>query len=125
MKQKAKMSKPWIMAFIVLSGIAIFTSCEKFSYVLETVDPVVPVLFQTEIQPIFTNNCINCHRGSRNPDLRDGNSFASLTTGGYVTAPAATSRLNVMINSASHAAFTLDTEKQKILIWIEQGAQNN
>lgn len=125
MKQKAKMSKLWIVALIVLSGIALFTSCEKYSYVLETVDPVVPVLFQTEIQPVFTNNCINCHRGTRNPDLRDGNSFAALTTGGYVTLPAAASRLNVMINSTSHAAFTLDTEKQKILIWIEQGAQNN
>ena len=72
MKQKAKMSKPWLAAFILLSGMAIFTSCEKYSWVIETVDPEVPVLFQTEVQPIFTAKCISCHKGTRNPDLRDG-----------------------------------------------------
>jgi hypothetical protein len=125
MKQKAKMSKPWIVAFLLLSGMAIFTACEKYSWVVETVDPEVPVLFQTEVQPIFTAKCIGCHKGTRNPDLRDGFSYASLTTGGYVALPAETSRLNKQLNSSSHTAFTLATEKQTIFIWIEQGAKNN
>jgi hypothetical protein len=125
MKQKAKMSKAWIVAFILLSGMAVFTSCEKYSWVIETVDPVVPVLFQTEVQPIFTEKCITCHKGTRNPDLRDGFSYASLTVGGYVLLPAETSRLYKQLTSSSHTAFTLSTEKQTILIWIEQGAKNN
>jgi hypothetical protein len=105
--------------------MTLFSSCEKYVYELGTVDPVEPVLFQTQIQPIFTNNCITCHKGSRNPDLRDGNSYNSLTTGGYVNLPAANSRLYKQVVSGSHFSFTLDTEKQLILIWVGQGALNN
>jgi hypothetical protein len=125
MKQKAEMSKPWLMAFIVLAGIALFTSCEKYSFTVETVDPVIPVLFQTEIQPIFSAKCVTCHSGARNPDLRDGNSYTSLTEGNYVDMPAETSKLYAKINSGFHASMTLPTEKSKILIWIQQGAQEN
>lgn len=123
MKDIAKISKHWVV-FIVLSA-AFFTSCEKYSYQVEVVDPVVPVLFQTEIQPIFTANCITCHRGSRAPDLRDGNSYKSLTEGGFVTQPAESSELYTIFESASHTSRALPAEKQKILIWIQQGALNN
>lgn len=112
-------------AVVILSGMLVFSACEKYSYLLETVDPEEPVLFQTQIQPIFTGNCITCHKGVRSPDLRDGFSYGSLTEGKYVTLPAAESKLYKKIISGSHSAFTLDAEKQLILIWIEQGAQNN
>ena len=125
MKLRAKMSWPFLITVIILSGAALFASCEKYVYEVETVDPQVPVLFQTEIQPIFSNNCIVCHKGSRNPDLRAGISYASLTTGGYVNLPAVTSRLYSQVVSGSHTSFTIDTEKQLILNWIAQGAQNN
>jgi len=125
MKLRAKMSWPFLITVIILSGAALFASCEKYVYEVETVDPQVPVLFQTEIQPIFSNNCIVCHKGSRNPDLRAGASYASLTTGGYVNLPAITSRLYSQVVSGSHTSFTIDTEKQLILNWIAQGAQNN
>jgi hypothetical protein len=125
MKQIEKMSKPWLMAFIVISGIVLSTSCEKYSYVVEKANPEATVLFQTEIQPIFTSKCIMCHGGSRNPDLRDGKSYASLTTGGYVQLPAETSKLYLKITSSSHESRTLPIEKDKILFWIRQGAKNN
>lgn len=125
MKLKAKMSWPVIMAVIFLGGIGLFSSCEKYAYQVETVNPVDSVHFQIQIQPIFSNNCITCHKGSKNPDLRDGNSYSSLTTGGYVNLPAANSKLYSQVISGSHASFTLDTEKQLILIWIGQGALNN
>ena len=125
MKQKAKILKPGIVAFIILAGAALVASCEKYAYNVETVNPVDTVLFQTEIQPIFTANCIVCHKGTRNPDLRDGQSYSSLTTGGFVNLPAETSKLYSQITSGSHDSFTLPGEKQKILIWILQGAQNN
>jgi hypothetical protein len=114
-----------VAAFIITAGMVLFSSCEKYVYQLETVNPEEPVLFQTQIQPIFTNNCITCHKGSRNPDLRDGNSYASLTGGGYVSLPAENSRLYSQVTSGSHTSFTLDAEKQLILIWIGQGALNN
>jgi hypothetical protein len=125
MKIKVKLLWTVVAAFLIPAGMTLFSSCEKYAYELETVDPVEPVLFQTQIQPIFTNNCITCHKGSRDPDLRDGNSYNSLTTGGYVNLPAANSRLYRQVVSGSHFSFTIDTEKQLILIWIGQGALNN
>lgn len=122
---KVKLSWRIVAALIIPAGMLLFSSCEKYAYQLETVNPEEPVLFQTQIQPIFTNNCITCHKGSRNPDLRNGNSYASLTNGGYVNLPAASSRLYSQVISGSHTAFTLDTEKQLILLWIGQGALNN
>lgn len=125
MKLKLKFSWSLISAFIILAGVFLLSSCEKYRYQVETVNPVDTVHFQTQIQPIFNANCIVCHKGSRNPDLRDGNSYESLTTGHYVDKPAETSKLYRQVTSASHAPFTSDTEKQLILVWIDQGALNN
>jgi len=125
MKMKARLSWSIVAALIIPAGMLFFSSCEKYAYQLETVDPEEPVLFQTQIQPIFTTNCIACHKGSRNPDLRNGFSYASLTGGSYVTIPADDSKLYKKMVSSSHAAFSLDTEKQLVLLWIGQGALNN
>jgi len=125
MKQIGKISIPGIVIVVLFTGSLMFSSCEKYKFIVETVNPVDTVHFQSEIQPIFTANCINCHRGSRDPDLRNGNSYTSLTTGGFVTLPAESSRLYRQITSTSHTSFTLPAEKQKILIWIQQGAHDN
>jgi len=125
MKMKVKLSWSIVAALIIPAGMALFSSCEKYTFEPETIDPGEPVLFQTQIQPVFTSNCIQCHKGSRDPDLRDGFSYASLTEGNYVSTPAENSKLYRQIVSGSHKAFTLDTEKQLVLIWIGQGALNN
>jgi hypothetical protein len=119
------MFKSGITALIFAGALILFGSCEKYSFLVETVNPADSVYFQTMVQPIFTANCITCHRGSRDPDLRAGNSYASLTSGGYVDLPAESSKLYLKINSSSHVSFTLPEEKQKILFWIQQGAHNN
>ncbi|MBP1666629.1 MAG: hypothetical protein H6Q23_1489 [Bacteroidetes bacterium] len=125
MKMKVKLSWSVVAALIIPAGMALFSSCEKYGFEPETIDPGEPVLFQTQIQPVFTRNCIQCHKGSRNPDLRDGFSYASLTQGNYVNIPAENSKLYRQIVSGSHTAFTLDAEKQLVLTWIGQGALNN
>ncbi len=125
MRQKADLSNTVIVVFFVFAISVLLESCEKYSFEVGEVDPDETVLFQSEIQPVFTKNCITCHKGSRDPDLRDGLSYASLTEGDYVTLPAETSGLYTRINSGSHLPFTLPEEKLKILYWIEQGALNN
>lgn len=125
MKMKLTLVRAVAGSLLMLAGPLLFSSCEKYTYQIGTVDPEEPVSFQTQIQPIFTNNCITCHKGNRNPDLRAGNSYNSLTTGNYVTLPAENSRLYRMVTSGSHSSFTLDSEKQLILLWIGQGAPNN
>jgi hypothetical protein len=125
MKRKIRLLPAVVLVMLFTAGLGLFSSCEKYAYQVETVNPEEPVLFQTQIQPIFTNNCINCHRGNRNPDLRDGNSYASLTGGNYVSLPAESSKLYRQLTSGSHSSYTLDNEKQLILLWISQGAKNN
>ena len=122
---KVKLSWSIVAALIIPAGMALFSSCEKYAFEPETIDPGEPVLFQTQIQSVFTSNCIQCHKGSRDPDLRDGFSYASLTEGNYVSTPAENSKLYRQIVSGSHKAFTLDAEKQLVVIWIGQGALNN
>jgi hypothetical protein len=125
MERKSNLSWTLFLAVILLGGVFFFASCEKYAIQEETVNPEQPVSFADQIQPIFTKNCIVCHNGSRNPDLREGNSYNSLTTGGYVTLPAEDSRLYKQITSSSHKSLTLDSEKELILVWIQQGAQDN
>lgn len=125
MKKKFKLFRSIVAVLVIPASLVFFSSCEKYLIVQEQIDPGQTVSFQTEIQPIFNQNCITCHKGSRNPDLREGNSYQSLTSGGYVNLPAADSKLYRQVTSSSHTSFTNDTEKQLIYNWIDQGAQNN
>jgi hypothetical protein len=109
--------------FLVL--LVLLSSCEKVKIIAQSVDPDATWSLSTDIQPIFTSNCISCHGGTRSPDLRSGKSFASLTNGGYVTAPAESSKLYSKMTGSDHNARSTDTEKLKVLYWIEQGALNN
>lgn len=125
MKTKVRVLQAVSVISVMLVSM-LFTSCEKVTYSVEAGgNPNETVLFQTQIQPIFSSICTTCHKGTRNPDLRDGHSYTSLTTGGYVNLPAETSRLYEQINSSSHTSFTTPAQKQLILFWIQQGAQNN
>ena len=117
--------KPGIIVFAVLAGIIILASCEKYSFRVETPNPVDSVHFNAVIKPLLDDKCTNCHGGSRDPDLRASFSYESLTTGGYVDLPAEKSKLYTKVISSSHSSFTLPEAKLKILYWISQGAKNN
>jgi hypothetical protein len=129
-----KIFKNLILLFSIVAGLFYFSSCEKYTYIVDKRIPIIDttgndtasyVKFATEIQPIFTAKCIGCHKGTRNPDLREGNSYASLTGGGYVNAPASSSKLYTQLNAGSHSSLTTQDDKTKILLWISQGAKNN
>jgi hypothetical protein len=125
MRQEKKLTKLGTMVAIVLAGITLFASCEKKSFIVETINPTDSVHFQAVIQPLFTNNCVTCHKGARNPNLTDGNSYSSLKTGGYITPADSTCRLYVKVKSGHPSPSFQETDRQKIYIWIKQGAKNN
>jgi len=110
---------------ILVIALAGFVSCEKYTFLPPAVDPNKEWKLSEDIQPIFNSNCVSCHGGATAPDLREGKSYNSLTKGGYVTPADETCRLYVKITSSSHMPRTTDSEKQKILFWIQQGPKNN
>jgi hypothetical protein len=126
MNQKLSMLKQLMTAFIVIAAIGGLASCEKYTFKPEVINTVDTVHFKTEIQPIFNAKCVSCHTSIRKPDLREGYSYNSLTTGGFVNKPGESSILYLQMTTVStHIPRSSDTEKQKVLIWINQGAKNN
>jgi hypothetical protein len=125
MNQNVRKTRVILAIAILIIALAGFASCEKYTFIPPAVDPNYEWKLSEDIQPIFNANCISCHGGTTAPDLRQGKSYNSLTRGGYVNLPGETSRLYVKITSSSHLPRTTDTEKQKILYWINQGAKNN
>ena len=127
MNQKLKRIRQIFIALILIAAVEGFSSCEKNSFAPPAVDPNQTWHFQTDIQPIFTANCITCHNGKTQfPDLRSGKSFTSLSSGGYITPPGETSILyhQITTNSA-HIPRSTDEQKLEVLYWINQGALNN
>ncbi len=114
-----------IVLVLIVTAVAGLSSCEKYSYKPPLVDSTQVWHLSTDIQPIFNDNCVSCHGGVRPPDLRTGNSWASLTGGHFVDQPARTSLLYLQLNSGDHQPRTTAVQKLEILYWIKQGAQNN
>ena len=125
MKQRLNMLRQLVAAFIVIAAIGGLASCEKYSFMPEVVNPTDSVHFQAEIQPIFSANCISCHGPIKRPDLRDGYAYEALIKGNYVNQPGESSKLYTKMTGSDHAPRSSDVDKQKVLIWINQGAHNN
>jgi hypothetical protein len=125
MNQKLNRIRKILVGLVLVAAVLGFSRCEKYQYTPPVINEEDTLSFQTDIQPIFTSNCIACHGGTVDPDLREGRSYQSLTTGAYVDQPGETSRLYTIMTSSSHESRSSDADKQKVLIWINQGALNN
>ena len=94
------------------------------------VDTSVVVLFSTQIQPIFTANCILCHKtGGTAPDLTAGNAFNSINSSKYINKSSPTQSLiyrRVIPTGGFTGHFNLPTDQAALLlVWITQGAKEN
>jgi hypothetical protein len=125
MNKRLNLLKHLLAVLVIMAAIGGLSSCEKYTWTPEVINPVDTVHFQADIQPIFNANCTSCHGAIRRPDLRDGKSYESLTSGGYVDQPGETSELYTKMISSDHASRSNDADKQKVLVWINQGALNN
>jgi len=117
--------------------IVSFSSCYYDGIIEPPTDQPIdntPLSFKTDIQPIFDANCIACHNGNLNPDLRDGNSYAALSAipGSIVAGDANGSELVDMLehkagvdNPMPPSAPMASTNINLIITWINQGALNN
>lgn len=121
---------------IVLSALSlvVMTGCYK-DVLSPGQDPNAPpqdVSFSGDLQPIFTANCTSsgCHddKPSHNPSLVTGKSYNAIIQGGYVnTAVPTNSILYNEVKSANMppSGALKQSDIQKILDWIRNGAPNN
>ena len=113
--------------FMVILGGLFLYSCSNDTLVPAQINPATKISFATNIQPIFTQKCIGCHNGTTSPDLRTGNSFASLTSLGLINtgSPGQSILYTEMAPNGGMAGYTNTTDAQVVLLWIQQGAKNN
>ena len=126
------MKKPLRLTNTVVVIILVFTlSGCYYDKITDDTPPDQIVSFSNDIQPIFNANCTSCHPTIEPlPDLTAGNSYNSITNGGYIVAnDINTSTLyqrllgnpGIMPPSGSLPASEINLIKN----WIEQGALNN
>jgi hypothetical protein len=125
MNQRLKMLRQLIAAIIVITAIVGLSSCEKYTYMPEVINPDETIHFGATIQPIFNDKCISCHTGGALPDLREGHSYQTLSDDGLITPPGESSGLYLKMKSSSHNSRSNDADKENVRIWIDQGALNN
>jgi len=125
MNQKIVLTKQALVAVFLLFSATCFVSCEGYVWDPPKIDTSIPVLFQTEILPIFSN-CTSCHGGGIDPDLRSANAYNSLSNGGYINvASPESSKIYAHLLTSPHNTRCSDLDRQKILAWIKQGALDN
>ena len=120
-----------IIPFILAGGFLLLSSCYYDSRDAEDL-PDVPepenVSFSEDVQPIL-NQCTQCHNGSQDPDMREGNSYNALVPAYVEPFDAEGSELYQKLPGVGHPinpGFTLNAnEIATIEGWINQGAKNN
>jgi hypothetical protein len=130
MNQKIVFTRQIVVAIALVFSAAAIVSCEKYIYdPPPPLNPDIQILFSTDIIPIFTgNNCTDCHNGSfKDPDLRPANAYSVLTTGTtYINkAVPESSELYAHLLTSPHNTRCTQTQRDKILLWIKQGAKDN
>lgn len=115
-----------LIRIIILVILSIsMTSCYYDQIEDVEIDPGTVIKFSDDIQPIFTrNNCIECHNGNRDPDLRPDNAYSSLVPE-YVTAGNADDSFFYTWLAIDGHGDVSTSDLAKIEAWINNGAPNN
>lgn len=117
-----------LAGLMVILILAFASSC-KYDEVLprEVEIPIDSVSFAVDIQPIFDANCLNCHSGTISPNLETGNSYNELINNNLInTEVPENSILYNEVNLGGHAeGYVTLEERTLILVWIQQGGNNN
>ena len=84
----------------------------------------ISVNYIDKLQPVFNNNCIECHHDRRDPDLRDGGSYMSLMNGGYIDDPTSfdSTLLYIALQADRHILKISEDTLNVIYNWLKSGA---
>uniref|UniRef100_UPI0032178455 hypothetical protein n=1 Tax=uncultured Draconibacterium sp. TaxID=1573823 RepID=UPI0032178455 len=130
------MKKLKILLSVVLVTF-LFTGC-LYNFILPepetpTTDPDDPnapeVSFAEDIVPIFTSaTCISCHNGGQSPNLTGTNVYSNIVPAFINTTDAESSEIydypSPATSKHSWSKYS-SAQAAQVLLWINQGAQNN
>jgi hypothetical protein len=126
-----KMKRLQTFVLILFIGVMISSCTYDFIKKPEPINPTTPVSFATQILPIFsTDACTGCHKpGGQSPDYTSANAYASIISNNVVNTTTPESSLlytvpNPTTGGHTWTKFTAQ-QAQLVLLWIQQGAQNN
>lgn len=115
--------------FLILILLALFLNGCKYDFILPVEVPPVdnggqPVSFATQIVPIFTEKCIECHK-TQAPLMNADIAYNQLVPKYVNTSIPASSKIYSVPSSGAHYARTSAVQSALILKWITEGAKNN
>ncbi len=117
-----------LLIVLLFVAVPVFSGCLWDQRVLP--DPVSNVSFSRDLQPLFNSKCAisACHEGGSIPlNLSATVAYDELISGNYIdTASPAGSKLYVKISPGeSMEQYANNSDRAKVLKWIEEGAMNN
>ncbi len=124
-----KRSHKFLIAFLL--SVTVFSCTYDFIKKPEPINPTTPVSFATQILPIFsTDGCTGCHKpGGQNPDFTAANAYSSIISNNVVNTSNPESSLLYTVPDPSTSGHSWDKytsqQVQLVLLWIQQGAENN
>ena len=137
---KQQIMKQYINTLIIIIVILTLVSCYNDIGPIEPDMSGADILFTNDVQPIFTQNCIQCHTSYDSLNLTEGNSYNEIVNmnsysydGLLVTPnePDNSVLFNKINNSNNYGAnmplgdFLSANEIAIIKQWIIEGAKNN
>ncbi len=124
--------------FIIVVAISFFTSACEYAFLApEELPPIdggngngVEVSFATDVLPIFENRCASCHKsGGPDPILTGSAAYQSINNSKYINLDSPESSLiysYVAPGASTHTHRQYSAaQAQYVLVWIQQGAENN
>jgi hypothetical protein len=131
MNNIVKMNVKNIILLLFIAITFLLGGC-KYNWVIPeevpVIDPDEPISFSQQILPIFSEkNCTACHDGTPAPDLREANAYASVNSERFInrTTPEESSIYTAPHPDGGHPVKYSAVQAALVLIWIQQGAENN
>lgn len=115
------------MALLIL-GLICFQSCYYDVVITEEEDETEVKSFSGDVLPILRSSCATCHDGTVTlPDMRDANAYKSLIQGNYISVsdPENSALIQKIRSGHPYANALTESEIQRIVSWIKEGALNN
>ncbi len=113
---------------LLLFGLTLLQSC-YYDVVIEAEESATSTQsFSGQVLPILRTSCATCHDGTATlPDLRDANAYKSIVQGNYISVsdPEISALIQKIRSEHPYANALTESEIQRIVGWIKEGAPNN